>query len=177
MIHEGHDAKTSTVVLPSILDDLRHDVARRLEEIAKYKMSSAGLLEVANGQDHPDVQALLDYDLTELPPVPPDPSDSSYVKLLELHAKWKMHNQRNATERFNKQLKYMDSVYDAVATSAEKTAPMFFEELKDACAYANTMPGVPQLKDHYDGARAWQMYLAKLNEERTDEDREYYQQF
>ena len=147
-----HDesAKTVVVTLPTFEDTVRLDDAIRLQEVMTHRMGAAGLLEVARGQEHPRVRELQMRDMSLLPPLPADTSSSAYAKLLDLHENWRIANETNNSKRMTMQLTYQDQVYSAIATACEKTAPLFYENLLQLCAYCKVHPAVAHLDGHYD---------------------------
>ena len=92
-------SKGTDVSLPPIQDTVRHDQALLLKREMTALMGAATLLEVAQGEDHPNVKDLLDKPMHRLPPIP-DPSSPDYAKILELHARprgvRRRHGQRSS---------------------------------------------------------------------------------
>ena len=85
---DDNSTKSSKMVgveLPPVHDSERLDDAIRLKENCTARMGAAGLLDVARGRDHPDVQCIIDEPLELLPDLPSDKTDSAYASAVTVH--------------------------------------------------------------------------------------------
>ena len=167
------ELKTSTTSAKDLLPHpgprpSSHEAAAHLKS-TKARLGAQGLLIVAEGGIPPEVDLIIDVDLTCLP-VPPV-GHPQYERILESRMKLDIVNTRNARQREQLTYKAWTSLYGLISNCCEKTHPTLHEELYELCRLDQR--GVQG--GYFDGPRAWQIYLQSLTAERTNVDRDSYE--
>ena len=176
MSAEGLDqSKPSTLsklVLPDAPpgDPPLHHVAVKYRESLEKVMAGQWLV-VANGGLPSAAEAIIDFPLDRLPPLP-DPSDPSFASRLEIVLKHQTQNERNELTRTNITLSAFSSLYSAVVLACEKNRPELGRQITEICDLtAHGRPG------HFDGPRAYALLVHSMTHatERTRHDKAFYE--
>ena len=140
-------------------DCLSHTAALYKEQ-AEARLTTLGLLSVANGLDPSSVRSIIDYDDPgDLPPGHRD-FERRKVERMKLLA----HNRSNAERRYDLRMTAWTSLYALLKASTEISAPVLSRELKELCDLAITR-GLPG--GYFDGPRAWRLILHRLSGQQT----------
>ena len=145
-----------------------HKAAAHLKS-TKARLGSQGLLVPAEGGVPPEVDLIVDVDLSGLPVHPV--GHPQYERALEFRMKVEVTNTVNARKREQLTLKAWTKVYGLLSACCETTHPVLHEEMYELCRLDKR--GVPG--GYFDGPRSYKLYLASLTGPRTKEDREVYE--
>ena len=89
-------------------------------------------LVVANGGLPAAAEAIIDFPLDRLPPLP-DPSDPSFASRLEVVLRHSTQNERNELTRTNITLSAFSSLYSAVVLACEKNRSELGRQITEIC--------------------------------------------
>ena len=147
---------------------LAHAAAQYKEQV-DARLTGAGLLAVAQGEDPPAVRSIILYDLTRFPELPP--THPQYERRLETRMKYEAINAANLEKREQITLTAWTTLYTLFKTSTEATDPVLSRELLDMCDLAKThgLPG-----GYFDGPRAYTVVMGKLGSKRGSADKKFY---
>ena len=96
------------------------------------------MLEVANKQDDPRCETLIDFDLTPLIASFPSPGDRNYVSALQFRLQEEKDNQENQLKRVRHTLEKRTKLYAALVKSAQRHARVLADEISQSAV--NTTP-------------------------------------
>ena len=165
----GDLGTTGVVVLPDFPGDRPHQhVATAWKESAESRLGAKQLQIVARGGVPPDAARIIDQPL--LPALPPDHRD--HERRLETNCRIQTRIQENAIARWFIVMAAWTTLYNSIAQSCERTAPILFRTIFDACNLEKTH-GI--VGGFFDGPRAWLIALMWLEGgRRTKADKDYY---
>ena len=113
------------------------------------------LLPVAEGQNSPAADLIVDHDLSKVPLFPV--GHPYYEKRFELRMKLERENDVMARKRFDLKMSDWTTIYLALSLCCEDTHPALHEEMYEHCRLdARGVPG------GYDGPMAWKFVLNSL---------------
>ena len=150
-------------------DCLAHD-AKLYQEQVEARFAARSLLVVAQGGSPPAADAIIDIDLSKLPPLPESHRD--FNRREEVRIRIGTQNTANQRRRVQLTMEAWTEIYTLLKTSTETTAPVLSRELKEVCdlAVVRNIPG-----GYFDGPRAWQIVLDRLQGgKRTEMDKDFY---
>ena len=138
-------------------------------ELTQTKLATAGLSKAAEGKMPDKAASYVDTDLNELPVLPIDHRDHERRNEVRLAERKKNHTNRR--KRYEITMEQRTAVFASLYESAEKAAPMFARELREACDYSRS--GVDG--GYFDGPLAYRIVYAKLfKPQRTQADEDFY---
>ena len=90
---------------------------------------------MANKQDGPRCETLIDFDLTPLIASFPSPGDRNYVSALQFRFQEEKDNQENQLKRVRYTLEKRTKLYAALVKSAQRHARVLADEITECCQY------------------------------------------
>ena len=150
--------------LPQENNVLAHLATQWIEQ-AEAILAGRGMLNVAKGGMPPAAERIIDTPISAIPGGLTRRDDQARLNLIA-------DNQRNQLRREELLLSSWTSLYVALLSAAEKTAPLHCEALRAACKMGERNP---QWDQYFDGPRAWKMTLCLLRgKTRTKRDKQFY---
>ena len=126
-------------------------------EAAEARLAAKRLLVVAQGGTPPEVDSILDVDLSSVPELPPEHRD--YHRRMETRTKIQTQNEANRIRRWHLTMQAWTELYTLVKTATEVTAPTLSREMKELCDLYRS-DGIAG--GYFDGPRAWRMIEDRL---------------
>ena len=155
-------------------DDLyAHAATQHLEQLDAF-LTGKELLVVAQGGDSDAVRQIVDFDLSEIPELPPE--HPQHERRHESRIKNRMQNSVNEMKRQATRFREWTAIYVYIRQSTMKNSPMFSRELLNLCDLSIARAGRAAVPGgHFDGPLAYRMLRHKLlGGSRTDTDKDYY---
>ncbi|MDC0525857.1 hypothetical protein OAO87_02565, partial [bacterium] len=140
-------------------------------EQVEARLADYGLLAVAkDGADPDSCKALIDYDLSAYPELPP--AHPHYLRNLETRMRYNQHNASNYQKRRSLRFAAWTKVYTLFKASTETSAPVFSRELLEKCSFEK-LHGMSD--GYFDGPRAYGLVSRKVfGATRTKADKNFY---
>ena len=154
-VSESTSTSTTSLILHPGPRPKAHKAAAHLKS-TKARLGSQGLLVPAEGGVPPEVDLIVDVDLSGLPVHPV--GHPQYERALEFRMKVEVTNTVNARKREQLTLKAWTRVYGLLSASCETTHPVLHEEMYELCRLDKR--GVSG--GYFDGPRCYKLYLASL---------------
>ena len=134
--------------LPQENNVLAHLATQWIEQ-AEAILAGKGMLNVAKGGMPPAAERIIDTPISAIPGGLNRRDDQARLNLIA-------DNQRNQLRREELLLSSWTSLYVALLSAAEKTAPLHCEALRAACKMGERNP---QWDQYFDGPRAWKIKM------------------
>ena len=167
-----NSAITTCPELPG--DDLYAHAATQHSEQLDAFLTGKELLVVAQGGDSDAVRQIVDFDLSEIPELPPE--HPQHERRHETRIRNRMQNEVNEMKRQATRFREWTAIYVYIRQSTMKNSPMFSRELLNLCDLSLARSGRAAVPGgQFDGPLAYRMLRHKLlGGSRIDTDKDYY---